>query len=147
MNDVTTTNIGIEAFLKGKAKSLPIVEETISDRYTDQKGNPIPFKFKAINSTRIEEIKKDCTHVIYVKNQKIERFDSERYVAIIAVETTIFPDFKNDQLLKSYDCIDSCDLAHEILDLPGEYTTWVEKAFKVNGFDDKFEDLVGKAKN
>ena len=84
---------------------------------------------------------------VYHKNQKIEKFDNERFVAKVAIETTIFPNFKDDELLKSYECVDPVDVAHEVLSLPGEYTDWVEQAFKVNGFNDKFEDLVNEAKN
>ena len=137
----------MKAFLKGKAQTIPEVEEIVTERYKDEKGNPIPFKFKAINSNRIDEIKKECTKIIYHKNQKIEKFDNERFVAKVAIETTTYPDFRNEELLKSYECIDPVDLAHEVLSLPGEYTEWVEKSFKVNGFDDKFEDLVSEAKN
>lgn len=134
-------------FLKGKAQNLPEVEQIITERYLDEKGNAVPFKFKAIPSKLIDEFKKECTRTVYVKNQKIEKFDNERFVAKVAIETTVFPDFKNAELLKSYECVDPVDLAHEILTLPGEYTDWVEAAFKINGFDDKFEDLVADAKN
>lgn len=139
--------MNMSAFLKGKAKALPEIEAIVTERYVDEKGEPIPFKFKAIDSKRIDDIKKECTKVIYHKNQKIEKFDNERFVAKVAIETTVFPNFKDDELLNSYECIDPVDVAHEVLSLPGEYTEWVEKAFNVNGFDDKFEDLVNEAKN
>ncbi|KGK88042.1 hypothetical protein [Clostridium sp. HMP27] len=137
----------MKMFLKGKAQNLPEVETIITERYLDENGKAIPFKFKAIPSKMIDEIKRDCTKNIYHKGQKIEKFDQERFVAKVAVETTTFPNFKDGELLESYSCVDPVDLAHEILSLPGEYTTWVEEAFKTNGFDDKFEDLVADAKN
>ena len=134
-------------FLKGKAEALPEVEKVVTERYKDEAGKPVPFKFKAISSQFLDDIKKECTKTLYIKGQKIEKSDNERFVAKVAIETTVYPDFKSAELLTSYDCVDPVNLAHEILSLPGEYTDWVEAAFKVNGFDDKFEDLVAEAKN
>ena len=62
--------MNMNAFLKGKAKALPEVEAVITERYVDEKGKFIPFKFKAIDSKKIDDIKKECTKVIYHKNQK-----------------------------------------------------------------------------
>jgi hypothetical protein len=140
-------SMDMKMFLKGKATALPEIEKVITERYKDEEGNPVPFKFKAIPSKQLDDIKKECTKTFYVKGQKIEKSDNERFVAKVAIETTLYPNFKNEELLDSYNCVDPVDLAHEILYLPGEYTDWVEAAFKVNGFDDKFEDLVAEAKN
>lgn len=137
----------MKMFLKGKAQSVKEVEKVITERYLDDSGKAVPFKFKAIPSKMMDEIKKDCTKVMYHKGQKLEKFDNERFVAKVALETTSYPDFKDAELLESYGCVDPVDLAHEILSLPGEYTDWVEAAFQTNGFDDKFEDLVSEAKN
>lgn len=137
----------MKAFLKGKEKSLPEIEKEITERYTDENEKPVPFKFKAIESKRIDEIKVECTNIIHTKGQKVEKFNNDRFAAKVGIETTVFPNFKDKELLESYNCVDPIDLAHEILKIPGEYSDWIETSFKVNGFDDTFEELVENAKN
>ena len=137
----------MSAFMKGKAKQLPEEEKVITQMYLDEKGEPIPFRFRAASTQTIDAIRGDCTIVKFTKGQKIERFDKERFACRVAIETTVFPDFKNAELMKSYGHIDPVDTAREILNLPGEYATWIEACFKLNGFDDTVEDLVEEAKN
>lgn len=137
----------MSAFMKGKAKQLPEEEKVISTLYEDENGKPIPFKFKAIPTALVDKLKSDCTTIKHTKGQRIESFDRDRFSCKIGIETTIFPDFKNTELLQSYNCIDPVDLAKEILNLPGEYTEWIQTCSKLNGFDDTIEDLVAEAKN
>lgn len=137
----------INLFLKGKEENLPEIEKVVTKRYMNEEGEYIPFKFRAISSKRLNEIKKECTSVIHTKGQKIEKFNNQRFINVVGIESTTFPNFKDSTLLESYDCIDPNDLVQEILKMPGEYSEWVETAFKINGFDDTFEELVEKGKN
>jgi len=137
----------MSAFMKGKAKQLPEEEKVITKLYEDEEGQAIPFKFKAIPTTLVDRIKDDCTTIQYIKGQRIESFDRDRFSCRIGIETTVFPNFKNAELLQSYNCIDPVDLAKAILNLPGEYTEWIQTCSRLNGFDDTIEDLVKKAKN
>ena len=137
----------MSVFMKGKAKQLPEEEKVITKLYEDAEGQPIPFKFKAIPTTLVDKIRADCTTIKHTKGQRIESFDRDRFACKIGIETTIFPNFKNADLMKSYECIDPVDLAKVILILPGEYTEWIQVCTKLNGFDDTIEDLVKEAKN
>ncbi len=137
----------MSAFMKGKAKQLPEEEKVITSLYEDEGGNPIPFKFKAITTTLIDKLKADCTTIKYIKGQRIESFDRDRVSCKIGIETTVFPDFKNQELLQSYNCVDPVDLARTILNLGGEYTEWIQTCSRLNGFDDTIEELVKEAKN
>ncbi|HWR07098.1 phage tail assembly chaperone [Sporomusa sp.] len=137
----------MSAFMKGKAKQLPEEEKVITHLYVDEAGQPIPFKFKAIPTSVVDGIRADCTIVIVGKGQRIEKFDKDRFACRVAIATTTFPDFKDPELLKSYGCVDPVDLAKAILTLPGEYTDWIQSCFKLNGYSDSYEELVGEAKN
>ena len=137
----------MSAFMKGKAKQLPEEEKVITKLYEDEEGKPIPFKFKAIPTTLIDKLKADCTTIKYTKGQRIESFDRDRFSCKIGIETTVFPDFKNAELLQSYTCIDPVDLTKAVLNLAGEYTEWIQTCSRLNGFDDTIEELVKEAKN
>lgn len=137
----------MSAFMKGKAKQLPEEEKVITTLYEDEEGKSIPFKFKAIPTALVDQIRADCTTIKYTKGQRMESFDRERFACKLGIETTVFPNFKDSELMKSYNCIDPVDLAKTILILPGEYTEWIQVCTKLNGFDDTIEDLVKEAKN
>jgi hypothetical protein len=137
----------MSAFMKGKAKQLPEEEKVITTLFEDEAGQPIPFKFKAIPTTLVDKLKADCTTIKYTKGQRMESFDRDRFACKLGIETTVFPDFKNPELLQSYNCIDPVDLAKDILYLAGEYTEWIQTCSKINGFDDTIEEVVKEAKN
>lgn len=137
----------MSAFMKGKAKQLPEEEKVVTKLYLNDEGEPIPFKFRAISTPEIDVIRADCTTVKVTKGQRIEKFDKDRFACRVAIETTIFPNFKNAELMKSYDCVDPVDTAKAVLNLAGEYTEWIQTCFRLNGFDDSFEELVSEAKN
>lgn len=137
----------MNAFMKGKAKQLPEEEKIISQRYLDEEGKPIPFKLKAIPTPVVDAIRDDCTVVKHAKGQRIEKFDRDRFACKVAIATTIFPDFRNKELADSYGLVDPVEVAKAVLDLPGEYTEWIQSCFNLNGFDDTIEELVGEAKN
>lgn len=143
------TEFTMDMFMKGKAKVTPIVERVVSKRYVDGENNAVPFKFKAISSTRIEELQEDCTIKVRNKKGKVveEKTDYQRFGALMGIETTVFPDFSDEKLLKSYGLIDSVELVKEILNVGGEYAEWVKVVQEVNGFDEEFDELVEEAKN
>ncbi|GED14877.1 phage tail assembly chaperone [Aneurinibacillus migulanus] len=135
----------MQAFMKGNAK--PVQErkfQNISDRYVDEKGNPIPFVMKAIPQSYVEEIRAKHTRTDREGNEK---YDAVRANAEIAVKSTKFPDFTNPELLASYGEQDPIDLAKRILSIPGEYANWISAATEVNGYTKDFEELVEDAKN
>ncbi|MGC5326433.1 phage tail assembly chaperone [Brevibacillus sp. SYSU BS000544] len=138
----------MDAFMKGKAKQVVTEEVIVTNRYTDDKGNPIPFVLKAIDTKRIEELQDECTVPQFKKGKKVgEKVDWKRFANRLAVETTVFPNFKDPELLKSYSLVDPCDLVKEILHVGGEYAELIQAVQRVNGFDNDFEDLVEEAKN
>lgn len=135
-------------FMKGRAKQTPEIEEVISTRYVDEEGNPIPFRFKPLATDRIEAIQEECLIPVTRKGRKVdEKLDDKRFAARLGIETTVYPDFKDPELLKSYGVVDPVDAVKAVLSLGGEYAEWIRVIQRVNGFDEEFEDLVDEAKN
>lgn len=138
----------MDVFMKGKAKQVVEEEVIVSKRYLDENGAPVPFVVRAIDTKRIEELQDECTKIIMKKGKKIgEEMDWKRFANRLAVESTVYPNFKDQELLNSYGLVDPCDLIKEILNVGGEYVELISAVQRVNGFDEDFEDLVEEAKN
>ncbi|MCK9858840.1 phage portal protein [Paenibacillus sp. ATY16] len=145
---MTTATKSMNVFMKGKAKQAVIEEIIVSRRYEDEDGNPIPLRLKAVDTKRIEELQDECTVPQFKKGKKVgEEVDWKRFACRLAVETTVYPDFRDQELLSSYGLVDPCDLVKEILNVGGEYAELIQAVQRVNGFDTDFEELVDEAKN
>ncbi|MGE6260868.1 phage tail assembly chaperone [Heyndrickxia sporothermodurans] len=135
-------------FMDGNADEAQEEEVIVSKRYKDRKGKVIPFIMKAITTERLDELEKECMKTQYHKGRKIgETLDTSRFYARIAVESTVYPDFKAEELRKSYKTEDAVEVAKRVLSVGGEYSTWIEASMRINGFDDSLEDLEEEAKN
>lgn len=137
----------MEWFMKGKGKQLPEEEVVVSKRFVDDKGKPIPFRIKAISTELIHQLQDECTTTKKKKGITDEKIDQKRFVARLCVETTVYPDFKNKELLNSYGLVDPVDLIKAILNIPGEYAGLIQAVQRINGFEDNFDELVEEAKN
>ncbi|MBT2626084.1 phage tail assembly chaperone [Bacillus atrophaeus] len=135
-------------FMPGQTIEAEEVKVPISKRFKDKAGNVIPFVFKAITTERIDELEKENTTYKNVKGRgRVKDLDSQRFYARIAVESTIYPDFKSKELREAYKTEDPVEVAKRILSVGGEYANWLNKAIEINGFEDDLEDLEEEAKN
>ncbi|MFE6441363.1 phage portal protein, partial [Bacillus subtilis] len=119
-----------------------------SKRFVDKKGNVIPFILKPITTERIDELEKENTTFKNVKGRgRVKDLDSQRFYARIAIESTIYPDFRSKDLREAYKTADPVEVAKRVLSVGGEYANWLNKAIEINGFEDDLEDLEEEAKN
>ncbi|QJC53126.1 hypothetical protein HGI30_17125 [Paenibacillus albicereus] len=88
-------------FMKGKVTHEAIQEEVaITKRFLDDKGEPIPFVFTSLPPKRIEELQEDCTRKVSRKGKVVDEvFDAKRLGLRIALESTVYPDFRSPELL------------------------------------------------
>ncbi|WP_332286697.1 phage tail assembly chaperone [Bacillus velezensis] len=135
-------------FMPGQTIEAEEVKVPISKRFKDKAGNVVPFVFKAITTERIDELEKENTTYKNVKGRgRVRDLDSQRFYARIAVETTVYPNFKSKELREAYKTEDPVEVAKRILSVGGEYANWLNKAIEINGFEDDLEDLEEEAKN
>lgn len=135
-------------FMKGKAAEVKEEEVIITRRYKDEKGEPIPFVMKPLSTKRIDELEAECTKPEIKKGKKVgEKLDSKRFSLRIAIESTVYPDFRDAELLKSYGLTDPVDVARSVLSVGGEYMEWLQAANRINGFDESEDDLIDEVKN
>lgn len=123
------------------------IKVPISKRFVDKKGNVIPFVFKPITTERIDELEKENTTYKNIKGRgRVKDLDTQRFYARIAIESTIYPDFRSKELREAYQTADPVEVAKRVLSVGGEYANWLNKAIEINGFEDDLEDLEEEAK-
>ena len=135
-------------FMPGQTEEAEEVKVPISKRFKDKEGNVIPFVFKAITTERIDELEKENTTYKNVKGRgRVKDLDTQRFYARIAVESTVYPDFRSKELREAYKTPDPVEVAKRVLSVGGEYANWLNKAIEINGFEDDPEDLEATVKN
>lgn len=139
--------VDLSYFLPSKAKEVEIVEAVVSKRFTDNEGNLIPFKFKPITTERIDQLEKLNTRKTQFKGRQRETVDHQRFLEMMAIESTVYPDFRSEELRQAYKTEDPVEVAKKILHVGGEYMNWIDQTNKINGFDDSIEELEEMAKN
>lgn len=137
-------------FFPENVEEVEEIVRPVSRRFKDKKGKVVPFRFKPIATKRIDELEKLSTEPIYAgtRRKKVgERVNQARFMAHIAVESTVFPNFKSAELRKAYGEQDPIEIAKKMLHVGGEYAEWLHIANEINGYDDTLEDLEEAAKN
>lgn len=125
-----------------------IEEVVLSKRFKDKKGNIIPFKMKAITQTEVERIRKDCTERKKVRGQgTVKEVNMEKMYEQVALNSTVYPDFRSKELLDAYGEYDSIAVAKRVLHVPGEYATWIQKTLEINELDEDYSEIEDDIKN
>ena len=130
-----------------------IIEYVASKRFKDEKGNPTPWKLKAIDADLDEAIKKECTKRVPVTGangrrtgQYTQETDTDKYIGKLCVACTIYPNL-NDSSLQDFYKVKSGDALLKKMLKAGEYTELKAKVMEINGYDMSMEELVDEAKN
>lgn len=139
----------LQAFFAQNVEKAGIEEHVISDRFKDENGNPIPWKFGAIDGEVDAANRKACTKRRPVPGKKglfMPETDFELYTLKNAVATIKYPDLDNAELQSSYGVMGAEALLQKML-LPGELSEVKKIVQEVNGYDLEMDDLVEEAKN
>ena len=135
--------MGLKAFLKGNTKNIGTVEYAVSDRFVNEEtGELEKFKIRAINAKLDSQLRANCT----ISKDGVEKFDSNRYLALLVTTCVTYPDFKNAELQDSYGVKDETELVKQML-TSGEFAKLMNKVQEVNGFKETYQDKVEEAKN
>lgn len=139
----------LSAFLSQNAIKVENTKFVASKRFVDEKKKPIEWEIQCISSQKDEEIRKTSTKRVQIpgkKNQYQPETDFNKYLGLLAVECTVFPNLNDVELQNSYGVMGADSLLKTML-LPGEYAEYLQKVQEVNGFEVSFEDKVQEAKN
>ncbi|MFR0018664.1 MAG: phage tail assembly chaperone [Paraclostridium sp.] len=139
----------LNAFLSQNALKVENEFHNVSKRFLDENKNPIKWEIQSVSSQEDELLRKSCTKRVPVpgkKNQFTHEVDFNKYVGLLAVKCTVFPNLNDAQLQDSYGVMGADELLKTML-LPGEYADYLQLVQKINGFEQTFEDKVEEAKN
>jgi hypothetical protein len=135
-------------FMAGNAVTDETVKYVASKRFKD-KGKPVAWEIKAVDSKTDEAIRKDCTKKVPIVGKRGQynlETDNDKYIGKLCVACTVYPDLNNAELQDSYGVKTPDDLLKQMLK-PGEYAEYKLKVMEVNGFDVSMDELVDEAKN
>lgn len=134
-------------FMNGKA-TTETTKYVASKRFAN-KGKPVEWEIKPIDSDLDERLRKECTKKVPIvgkRGQYNQETDTDKYIGKMCVACTVYPNLNDAELQDSYGVKDAEALLKKML-LPGEYTEYKAKVMEVNGYDMSMEELVEEAKN
>ena len=137
-----------KVFMAGNALVDENVKYIASKRFVE-KGKPVEWELRAIDSDLDEAIRKECTKRVPIagkRGQYNQETDTDKYIGRMCVACTVYPDLNNAELQDSYGVKDGVALLKKLLK-PGEYTEYKAKVMEINGYDMSMEELVDEAKN
>lgn len=135
-------------FMAGANNANDTVKYVASKRFKE-KGKPVEWELKAVNSSLDEAIRKDCTKKVPIvgkRGQYNQETDTDKYIGKLCVACTVYPNLNDAELQDAYGVKSGDELLKKML-LPGEYTEYKAKIMEVNGYDLSMEELVDEAKN
>jgi hypothetical protein len=135
-------------FMAGNAAKNDVVKYVASKRFAN-KGKPVEWELKPIDSDLDEAIRKECTKKVPIagkRGQYTQETDTDKYISKMCVACTVYPNLNDAELQDSYGVKSGEALLKKML-LPGEYTDFKAKVMEVNGYDMSMEELVDEAKN
>ena len=116
-------------------------EVIISKRFVDEKGDPIPFKIRAITQAENDQIIKASKRSVKVNGVMQEKLDTTEMSRRLVVEGTVFPDFRDSELCKGYNTMSPYEVPGKML-LAGEYSNLLAEINKLSGFDVDVEEAA-----
>ncbi len=117
---------------------------------TDSEGKPLEWEFKHISSKENEELRESCTYEVQVKgkpNLFRPKLNSSKYLSMMIVSSTVYPDLYNAELQDSYGVKTPEELLFAMVDDPGEYNAMGEWIQRFQGFTKTLDEKVDEAKN
>ncbi|MBP5163239.1 MAG: hypothetical protein ILP16_09735 [Spirochaetales bacterium] len=149
----------LKYFMQDTAKESEIVEVPGLERFKDGDGKVIPFKIKVLTqeeiTTYFNEYKKktmvfDRKGVPYAKgNEVLYRVDedNERAVRRIVVESLVYPDLKDKELMDFYKVVDITEMPRRVFSQPGEYAYVQRAVLSAMGLIDNITDAAKASKS
>jgi hypothetical protein len=135
-------------FMAGNVIKDETIKYVASDRFKE-KGKPVEWELKAIDSELDELIRKECTKRVPIPGKRGQynmETDTDKYLGKMCVACTVYPDLNNAELQDSYGVKTPDALLKKMLK-SGEYTEYKAKVMEINGYDMSMDDLVDEAKN
>jgi hypothetical protein len=136
-----------KAFLATNVAKVENKKVVISNRFKDDKGQPIKWELKTLSADDNDVLERRCyvnVPIVGRKGQFTRELDRNKYTSLLLAETVVFPDLNNAELQDSYGVKTPEDLLKKMLTL-AEYNKLAEEM--ANASSENLNDLVDEAKN
>lgn len=135
----------MKSFMKANVQSVPNEKHAISKRFLDEKGEPVLFEFRALDQSLVEKLEDECKFIEGKGKNRVEKTNMTLFTKKLVIESVVYPDFRDPELLKDWDCKTIYQLLSTMF-IPGEFAEIAEKVLQINGLGDDV-DLLNAAKN
>lgn len=135
----------LKAFLNTGNKTTETFEYVPTQKFKDEKGNAIPWKFKKLSIDEYEAIRDECTSINFADKGKT-KFNNTLFNKKFVCNSIVEPNLNNAELQDSYGVKKAEDLVTLMFDNAGEYYNLLGYLLEVNGFKSFSEDAE-EAKN
>lgn len=154
--------LSMQYFMKEELKKDEIVEIPGIDTFKDNDGNIIPFKVKILGTEEIAKIRKmyttnkllidDKGRKVFDKNGKPiyeTEVDNLKANQRLLVESLVYPNLKDDELMKYYGCVDALDMPYKVFKKMDDYKKVTSSVIEALGLNNDLDDeeLIEEAKN
>lgn len=116
-------------------------EVVISKRFVDEKGNPVPFKIKAITQEENDALVRAATKVEEKNGRRVEYLDNVDFARRLVVASTVSPDFTSKEMCDAYGVVSPLMVPGKML-LSGEYNRLMGEITSLSGLADNLENEV-----
>lgn len=135
-----------------RKKKLEIVKFTGPETFVDEEGNPIEFEMRVLTMEEQRKINdmyttskpaKDGKGNYIIQNGKLvheEHKDSAKASRHMMAEALVYPDLKNEELMKFYNCPDVAEMPYKVFSTPEEFNYVNQKMLEIFGYAEKEED-------
>ena len=146
----------LKFFMVESLKKDEVVEVPGIATFKDDKGKPVPFQILKLGTSKLNEIRKGFTIKKLVKDGKGKQvyakggeplfqvdYDGAKATNKIIVESLVFPNLADKDLMAFYECVDVLDMPMKLFKDPNDFKYISEQVMIVNGMtdDDESEGL------
>lgn len=137
----------LKAFLATNVAKVENKKVVISNRFKDDKGQPIKWELKTLTADDNDALERRCyvnVPIVGRKGQFTRELDRNKYTSLLLAETVVYPDLNNAELQDSYGVKTPDELLKKMLTL-AEYNKLAEEM--ANASSENLNDLIDEAKN
>ena len=137
-------------FMKGNKIKKENTTFPATKSLVDDKGNPLEWTIKPLNTKENENIRDNCMIEVQVTGKPgmfRPKLDTSKYIAKMICACVVEPNLYDKELQDSYGVMTPEDLIKEMIDDPGEYQAFASFIQDFNGFNTTLNDKIEEAKN
>lgn len=137
-----------KAFMAENAIKYNEVEYVASERFVDENGKPIPWRFRILTEAENNKIRNQCIRRVTdaKTRQTTTEVNRDKYNDMLIEKCVIYPNLNDAALQESYGAVGAVELAKTML-MPGEYTDLILAVDEANDFESGMAEKIRRVKN